>query len=109
MVPYSGPVPFEPLPHWCPEARDWWEKMSRLPHASSWSDGDWRFAWESAEICHRFFATGDVKWAPELRIRERAMGATYEGRLGLHIRYELPEPDEADVARLVDYRKRAKA
>jgi hypothetical protein len=63
-----------------------------MPHCATWSESDWGFAFECAELHARFCLGGSVATASELRIRERVMGTTHDARLGLRIRYVEPRP-----------------
>lgn len=72
-----------------PETHAWWESMSSMPHCSLWSMSDWVFAVSTALIADMVFC-GDGVRAGELRQREKIMGATFDSRRDLRIRYVEP-------------------
>lgn len=87
--------------------RDWWRRISRMPHCRIWTESDWSFALATALVADAFFS-GQVTAAAELRQREKILGTTADARRDLRIRYVEPEPEPgpeaAGVARLDDYR-----
>jgi hypothetical protein len=109
-VPYHGRRPKLP-PKTAQATRDWWENVTTLPHCVVWHRGDWQFALDTARI-HAKFVGGDTSRAPELRLRERAMGTTSDALRDLRIRYVQPyvqpqaepasEPDSAPPSDLTD-------
>jgi hypothetical protein len=100
-----------PFERWPAATRDWWKAVSVLPHTVAWTDAEWAYAHEAALI-HALFWSGDSKQGPELRRRNHELGATWQGRLDLRIRYrdpdgaELPREDrDPAVTAMADYRK----
>jgi hypothetical protein len=79
-----------------------------MPHCVLWSDADWQFAHDTGGV-HAVFANGGVRQAGELRLREMAMGTTWQARRQLRIRYlsggEVAASDDPEVASLTDYRQ----
>lgn len=90
---------------WPKWTRDWWRAVSTMPHCALWSEGDWRFAIETALVAAQLHE-GDMKMATELRNREKVLGTTVDYRRDLRIKYVDPEPEQPDteVTRLDDYR-----
>jgi len=81
-----------------------------MPHSVLWSESDWAYALETAEVSARFYADGNTQAATELRNRDKVLGLTWDSRRGLRIRY-VPKTvvkDEiggvGNVTRLDDYR-----
>ena len=117
-TPYDGPRPELPARYkvtedgervrvqWPARTRAWWESVSRMPHCRLWTDGDWQFALDTAEV-HARFVEGDR--AAELRIRERVMGTTSDALRDLRIRYVDPAPaapvKPTGVVSIDDYRR----
>lgn len=109
--PYEGPRPNLGRRHegrWPAATRRWWEVISRMPHCVLWTEADWQFALDTAEV-HARWVEGNSP-ASELRIRESRMGTTLDARRDLRIRYvagpaaeEVAEQD-AGLVRLDDYR-----
>jgi hypothetical protein len=58
----------------------------------------------TAELHASFWADGEAKVAPELRLREARMGATYEDRLRLRLRVTdaAPQPTTGERPSAVD-------
>lgn len=119
-TPYAGPVPRLPVRYvttedggtvrakWPAATRRWWEVVSRMPHCRLWSEADWQFAVDTAEV-HARWAEGRSS-ATELRIREKLLGTTLDARRDLRIRYvepkkEAPVESAAGVVKLDDYRE----
>lgn len=93
---------------WPAETRRWWRAVSRMPHASLWTDSDWQYALDTACVAAAFHA-GDARMAAELRQREKVLGTTQDARRDLRLRYVEPEPEgeAAGVAVMDRYRKMA--
>ena len=116
-IPYAGSVPklatrrrTDPdtglsMPaSWPAATKRWWETVSRMPHCKLWTESDWQFAMDTAEIHARFVEGAN---GTELRIREKLLGTTLDARRDLRVRYTEPKPEQsvpAGVARLDDYR-----
>lgn len=89
-VPFAGERP-ELLLNVPAETRAWWERITTMPHCVLWCGGDWQFAIDTARI-HAAVASGQLRYAGELRIRERVIGTTLDARASLRVRYVPPEP-----------------
>lgn len=87
-VPYGGPKPHPgyDLP-W--ESRYLWEALSTMPHCVLWEAADWRIAIDTIRL-HAVLADSDysiVNVASEVRRRLYSLGASWDARLDLRIRY----------------------
>lgn len=106
-TPYDGERPSLPRRSggWPAATRRWWEVVSRMPHCRLWSEADWQFAVDTAEV-HARWARGEGS-ASEVRIREKLLGTTLDARRDLRIRYVDPKPAAAPagVVKLDDYRE----
>ena len=116
-IPYDGPAPRLPQRwgvdpeegirvrlQWPARTRRWWDVVSAMPHCILWTDADWEFALEVAEVHARFIEGAN---GSELRIREKILGLTMDARRDLRIRYVDPKPETtraAGVTNLDDYR-----
>ena len=88
-----------PLPSghaWHPRTESWWEMWARSPLAADFTELDWAFLLETAVI-HSAFWFGDLKQAPELRLRAAKFGITPEDRARLRIVFA--DADEKDEKR----------
>jgi hypothetical protein len=76
----------------------WWRMWGESPQAKArmFSASDWSELMDTAVLHARFWA-GDVKVAPELRLRVAKFGATMEDRARLRIQFAAA--DEADAKR----------
>lgn len=110
-VPFEGgPALPERAGGWPAATARWWRVVSRMPHCSLWTEADWAFAMDTAEV-HARFVLGETQ-GTELRIREKLLGVTLDSRRDLRIRYvQAPTGDEAraeepgaDVVNLDDFR-----
>lgn len=77
---------------WHEMTRQWWEAWRRAPQAAAFEDTDWLFLLETAKL-HSAFWEGDVKVAPELRLRVAKFGATVEDRARLRLDITAPAVD----------------
>lgn len=93
--PFGGISPELDASVWPDATLAWWETIRQMPHCVLWSKSDWEFALETAAI-HAAFQQGDLKQAPELRLRAAKMGITYEDRMKLRIRYVDEEEPAAE-------------
>lgn len=109
-VPFGdGPA----LPELRPDGRPWsrrtaekWDVWRGMPHCKLWGLAEWDFALDSIEVAAKFHETSDMKFATELRNREKVLGTTNDYRRDLRIRYVEPVVNDApaEVARMDDYR-----
>ena len=116
-TPYDGEVPRLPIRYvttqdgetlrvaWPAATKRWWQVVSRMPHCRLWTESDWQFALDTAEV-HARFMSGSP--ATELRTREKVLGTTADARRDLRIRYVDPkstvESSPGEVVVLDDYR-----
>nr|WP_189079253.1 hypothetical protein [Mangrovihabitans endophyticus] len=94
---------------WPERTQQWWKTVRRMPHAKLWTESEWQFAFDVAEIHARFIEAWKGANGTELRQREKLLGTTADARRDLRIRYVDPRPDDeeqlpAEVTRLDDYR-----
>lgn len=79
-----------------PEATlEWWADISRMPHCVKWTDAEWRFAMDTAEIHARTMEAWKGYTGAELRQREKIMGTTRDALRDLRIRYVEPKQQRA--------------
>lgn len=98
-VVVSAPVEQPPLPRtrpdgssWPPETLDWWRMWGEDPLSGEFRATDWSELLDTALI-HAAVWCGELRLAPELRLRTARMGATAEDRARLRIQFAA-----ADVA-----------
>lgn len=72
-----------------PEVSQWWQTWIDSPQAETFTATDWQFLYDTAFIAHAFY-NGDLKVAPEFRLRVAKFGATPEDRLRLRLSIETP-------------------
>lgn len=84
-VPFAGERPV--LPRVGAATREWWERVSTMPHCLLWQPSDWGFALDTARLHAAYCRKGGERFAGELRNREKVMGTTLEARRDLRIRY----------------------
>lgn len=85
--------------------KQWWAKVSRMPHCSLWTESDWQYAISTALVADAFHY-GHTPSATELARREKVMGTTVDARRDLRIKYVQVVDQEAPagVTNLDDYR-----
>lgn len=98
---------------WPSQTRRWWAALARLPHTVAWTDAEWQFACDTAEMVAQFHL-GNMRLATEIRIRERVMGTTADARRDLRIRYvpvedPMPYVDNPQVTAMAAYRRSVSA
>lgn len=111
-VPFAGGLE---LPESRPDGRPWpertkqkWDAWRAMPHAALWGPAEWDYALDSIEVAAKFHVDGDVKYAVELRNREKVLGTTLDFLRALRIRYVEPKPESesaAGVTNIADYRE----
>lgn len=79
---------------WPAETVAWWKSWASSPLSNEWGETDWSFMLDTA-LLHAAYWSGDLKVAPELRLRVAKMGATPEDRLRLKITFEAADAAEA--------------
>jgi len=75
----------------------WWAMWRDSPLAAAFTYNDWSFLMDTA-LLHAEFWEGNVKLAPELRLREAKFGATPEDRARLRITFAQAEEAETKTA-----------
>lgn len=83
---------------WPARTREWWRMWRDSPLSREFTSTDWSELLDTA-VLHARFWRGDVKLAPELRLRVAKFGATPEDRARLRITFA--QADEADEKRAV--------
>ena len=101
FVPASQP----PLPRgsWPKRTREWWAMWGASAQAELFTATDWDFLLDTATL-HSALWSGDLKVAPELRLRVAKFGATMEDRARLRIQFA--QADEAEGKRPESSRER---
>lgn len=97
---------------WPAATEEWWQDISRMPHAKLWTPSEWRFAMDTAEIHARTMEGWRGYSGASLTTREKQMGVTADFRRGLRIRYVEPKAktdgaaagDGANVVQMSEYR-----
>ena len=78
-----------------------WQAWCALPHTKLWQRSDWEFALDTLELVARANDGAAVSLLSEIRLREKAMGTTWDSRQGMRIRYVEPSAS-GDVAEVMD-------
>lgn len=94
-----GVQPELPDGSWPDMTRSWWAMWGRSPQSVLFTETDWQELLDTA-LLHRRLWEGDVKVAPELRLRVAKFGATPEDRARLRIQFA--QADQADAKRPVE-------
>lgn len=81
---------------WPAATKRWWEAIRKMPHAALWTADDWEFAFATAEVHARTCEGWRGYGGGELRQREKIMGAYWDARRDLRIRYVTPKPKTDD-------------
>lgn len=81
---------------WPAQTVTWWEMWGASPLSENFTASDWSELLDTA-ILHARLWSGDVRAAPELRLRVAKFGATPEDRARLRITFA--QADEADAKR----------
>ena len=96
----AEPVAQPPLPSrmpggesWPARTREWWRMWGESPLSADFTATDWSELLDTA-VLHARYWKGDVKVAPELRLRVAKFGATPEDRARLRITFA--QADEAE-------------
>jgi len=111
MIPFEGAPPLRDRatggisvmevgaansPDWPPATLDWWRDISRMPHCKLWTESEWRYAMDTAEIHARTMEAWRGYTGASLLPREKQMGVTADFRRGLRIRYVEPKARKDD-------------
>lgn len=81
---------------WPAQTKAWWKMWAESPLSADFTSTDWSELLDTAFLHARFWR-GDVKIAPELRLRVAKFGATPEDRARLRITFA--DADEKDERR----------
>lgn len=81
---------------WHEQTVEWWAMWGRAAQSDSFTESDWSVLLETARL-HDQFWNGDMKVAPELRLRVAKFGATPEDRARLRMFFA--DADEKDQKR----------
>lgn len=100
-VTSDGQVRGPDLPEgdWPQATRALYESLRRSPMAQTWLDVDW-FALHDLAILHAAYVSGELRHAPELRLRLAQFGVTPEARLRLRLMVEESSPTESKLEAL---------
>jgi hypothetical protein len=79
--------------NWPDVTREWWAMWAVSPLSSEFTATDWSELRDTARL-HALYWMGDVKVAPELRLRVAKFGATPEDRQRLRILFA--QADDAE-------------
>lgn len=79
---------------WPDVTRDWWRMWAESPLSSEFTATDWSELRDTARL-HALYWLGDVRVAPELRLRVAKFGATPEDRARLRIQFAAADEAEA--------------
>lgn len=83
---------------WPQATLDWWDDVRRMPHAKLWTEMEWRYAMDTAEIHARTMEAWRGYTGASLLPREKQMGVTADFRRGLRIRYVEPKDKKTQPA-----------
>lgn len=89
---------------WPAQTLKWWDTWRRSPQAVPMTDTDWDFLLDTA-LLHAAYWQGDMKVAPELRLRVAKFGATVEDRQRLRLQVD-GESEKPVVSRSTDAARR---
>lgn len=90
---------------WPAITREWWEMWGQSPLSAEFTDTDWSELLVAARLHARFW-DGDLKVAPELRLRTALYGATPADRARLRISLVHADQAEAETPVVVPARTR---
>ena len=76
---------------WPQATLDWWDDIRRMPHARLWTEAEWRYAMDTAEIHARTMEAWRGYTGASLLPREKQLGVTADFRRALRIRYVEPK------------------
>lgn len=90
-----GEQPFLPADHeWHPQTIEWWKLWRESSLSNTFTALDWQFLLDTA-VLHTRFWLGDMKAAPEYRLRVAKFGMTPEDRARLRIVFADAEEKES--------------
>lgn len=82
---------------WPAITREWWSMWRDSPQAEHFGSTDWAFLLDTALLHAAVWGRGEMKHAPELRLRVAKFGSTPEDRARL--RMQFADADAADSKR----------
>jgi hypothetical protein len=85
---------------WPAATRAWWSMLEWHPLKGEFTEMDWSYLLDTA-LLHADYWSGQLKHAPELRLREAKYGFTPEDRARLRIQFAQATEAEIDTARKV--------
>jgi hypothetical protein len=85
---------------WPTATRSWWSMLEWHPLKSEFTEMDWSYLLDTA-LLHADYWSGQLKHAPELRLREAKYGFTPEDRARLRIQFAQATEAEIDTTRKV--------
>jgi hypothetical protein len=92
---------------WPDWAAEQWQVWRSMPHASLWTDSDWRYAVAALEVEVLGFERGSAMMLAEARQRQKPLGLTMDSRRDLRIRYTGSSGLGGEWVSMSDYRARA--
>lgn len=87
----------EVIRSWPARTVKWWDTWRRSPQAQTFTDTDWDFLLDTAQL-HALFWLGEVRHAPEIRIRLQQFGGTPADRMRLRLQVGKPATDAQPAA-----------
>ncbi|WP_301119795.1 hypothetical protein [Mycolicibacterium fortuitum] len=78
---------------WPARTREWWQMWADSPLSAEFTSTDWSELLDTARL-HAAYWMGDLKVAPELRLRVAKFGATPEDRARLRIQFAAADDAE---------------
>lgn len=84
-VEHDGEIIYERF-EWPKATREFWAMLDHHPLKSEFTAMDWSYLLDTARL-HAAFWSGNVKLAPELRLREAKYGFTPEDRARLRLQW----------------------
>lgn len=107
QIESDGELSYEKF-EWPEATREWWDALDLHPLAHEFIETDWSYLLDTARL-HAAFWQGDLKLAPELRLREAKYGFTPEDRLRLRIQFAQAAEGEDRVRRRAELGGSARA
>ena len=82
---------------WCDATKRWWAHWTEAPQAENFTALDWDVLLDTAIMHNAMWRDGEMKYAPEIRLRVAKFGATPEDRARL--RMVFADADDKDEKR----------
>lgn len=91
---------------WPPATRSWWGMLEFHPLKHEFTDMDWSYLLDTA-LLHAAYWQGELRHAPELRLREAKYGFTPEDRARLRIQFaQATEAEIVTTSKVLSARER---